>query len=69
MSWLQRRITLGPFRRGFHLVTRQIVDAQAIIRKYREGNTPVALVKSAYRHMESVVLTDLDNFLEYEIGM
>lgn len=49
--------------------TRQIVDAQAIIRKYREGNTPVALVKSAYRHMESVVLTDLDNFLEYEIGM
>lgn len=49
--------------------TRQIVDAQAIIRKYREGSTPVALVKSAYRHMESVVLTDLDNFLEYEIGM
>lgn len=49
--------------------TRQIVDAQAIIRKYREGNTPVALVKSAYRHMEQVVLTDLDNFLDYEIGM
>ena len=27
MSWLQKRITLGPFRRGFHLVTRQIVEA------------------------------------------
>ncbi len=49
--------------------TRQIVDAQAIIRRHREGNTPVALVKSAYREMEQVVLTDLDTFLDYEIGM
>ena len=49
--------------------TRQIVDAQAIIRRHREGNTPVALVKSAYRDMEQVILTDLDNFLDYEIGM
>lgn len=49
--------------------TRQIVDAQTIIRRHREGNTPVALVKSAYRHMEQVVLTDLDTFLDYEIGM
>lgn len=49
--------------------TRQIVDAQAIIRRYREGTTPVALVKSAYREREQVVLTDLDTFLDYEIGM
>ncbi len=49
--------------------TRQIVDAQAIIRRHREGSTPVALVKSAYREMEQVVLTDLDTFLDYEIGM
>lgn len=49
--------------------TRQIVDAQAIIRRYRDANTPVALVKSAYRDMEQVVLTDLENFLDYEIGM
>jgi len=49
--------------------TRQIVDAQAIIRRHREGSTPVALVKSAYRHMEQVVLTNLDTFLDYEIGM
>ncbi len=49
--------------------TRQIVDAQAIIRRHREGNTPVALVKSAYRDMEQVVLTNLDTFLDYEIGM
>lgn len=49
--------------------TRQIVDAQAIIRRHRDGNTPVALVKSAYRDMEHVVLTNLDTFLDYEIGM
>jgi precorrin-3B C17-methyltransferase len=49
--------------------TKQIVDAQAIIRRHREGNTPVALVKSAYRDMEQVVLTNLDTFLDYEIGM
>lgn len=49
--------------------TRQIVDAQAIIRRHREGSTPVALVKSAYREMEQVILTDLETFLDYEIGM
>ncbi len=49
--------------------TRQIVDAQTIIRRYRDASTPVALVKSAYRDMEQVVLTDLANFLDYEIGM
>ncbi|MCI0340319.1 MAG: precorrin-3B C(17)-methyltransferase [Planctomycetales bacterium] len=49
--------------------TRQIVEAQAILRRHRSGSTPVALVKSAYRKLERVVLTDLDHFLEYEIGM
>jgi len=49
--------------------TRQIVEAQAIIRRHREGSTPVALVKSAYRKLEHAVLSDLDHFLEYEIGM
>ncbi len=29
--------------------TRQIVDAQSIIRRHRDASTPVALVKSAYR--------------------
>jgi precorrin-3B C17-methyltransferase len=49
--------------------TRQIVDAQAAIRRHRGGDTPVALVKSAYRKLQHAVLTDLDHFLEYEIGM
>ncbi len=49
--------------------TRQIVRAQEIIRQHRDGKTPVALVKSAYRHQQTVVLTNLDTFLEYEIRM
>jgi precorrin-3B C17-methyltransferase len=49
--------------------TRQIVEAQRIIRRHREGATPVALVKSAYRKLQQVELSDLDHFLEFEIGM
>jgi precorrin-3B C17-methyltransferase len=49
--------------------TRQIVEAQQIIRRHRPGTTPVALVKSAYRKLQQVDLSDLDHFLEYEIGM
>jgi precorrin-3B C17-methyltransferase len=49
--------------------TRQIVRAQELIAKHRPGTTPVALVKSAYRKLEHVVMSDLDHFLEYEIGM
>ena len=49
--------------------TRQIVEAKEIIIKYRPGTTPVALVKSAYRQQQNIVMTDLDNFLDFEIGM
>jgi len=48
---------------------RQIVEAQRIIRQHRDGATPVALIKSAYRKLQQVELSDLDSFLEFEIGM
>lgn len=48
---------------------RQIVEAQKIIKRFRSGDTPVALVKSAYRNRQNIVMSDLDNFLDYEIGM
>ncbi len=48
---------------------RQLVEAQAIIRGHRPGTTPVGLVKSAYRKLQQVDLTDLDHLLEFEIGM
>ena len=48
---------------------RQIVEAKEIIERYRPGNTPVALVKSAYRKRQTVVQSTLDEFLDFEIGM
>lgn len=41
MAWLQRHISLGPFRRGFHLITRQIVDALPELKQYRVGQLQV----------------------------
>ena len=41
MAWLQRHISLGPFRRGFHLVTRQIVDALPELKQFRVGQLQV----------------------------
>ncbi|KEO81809.1 precorrin-3B C(17)-methyltransferase [Tumebacillus flagellatus] len=49
--------------------TRQIVETQRILLKYRSADTPVGLVKSAYRASQQVVLTTLGEMLEHEIGM
>ncbi len=49
--------------------TRQIVETQRILLKYRSPETPVGLVKSAYRDRQSVVVTNLADMLEHEIGM
>lgn len=49
--------------------TRQIQEAQRILLKYREPSTPVGLVKSAYRERQEIVITNLENMLNYDIGM
>ncbi|MGO4886989.1 precorrin-3B C(17)-methyltransferase [Anaerobacillus sp. MEB173] len=49
--------------------TRQIVETQQILLRYRSPDTPVGLVKSAYRERQHVVLTDLAHMLDHEIGM
>lgn len=49
--------------------TRQIVETQRIVLKYRSPETPVGLVKSAYRDRQHVVLTTLGDMLEHDIGM
>jgi precorrin-3B C17-methyltransferase len=49
--------------------TRQIVAARDILLAQREATTPCALVKSAYRERETVVVTDLEHVLDFEIGM
>ncbi|MFC0270558.1 precorrin-3B C(17)-methyltransferase [Metabacillus herbersteinensis] len=49
--------------------TRQIAEAQRILLNHRSPDTPVGLVKSAYRDRQHVVMTNLKDMLEYDIGM
>lgn len=65
----QADFVIGLYNPASGRRTRQIVEAHDIIARYREGSTPVGLVKSGYRSIQKVVLSDLDHFLEYEIGM
>ena len=65
----QADFVIGLYNPASGRRTRQIVEAHEIIARYRDGNTPVGLVKSGYRTIQKVVLSDLDHFLEYEIGM
>ncbi len=49
--------------------TRQIVEAQRLFLRHRRADTPVAIVKSAYRRRERIEFTTLDHMSECEIGM
>lgn len=49
--------------------TRQIVEAQRILLQYRSPDTPVGLVKSAYRERQHIIITNLEEMLEHDIGM
>lgn len=65
----QADFVIGLYNPASGRRTRQIVEAHDIVSCYRDGSTPVGLVKSGYRSIQSVILSDLDHFLEYEIGM
>ena len=49
--------------------TEQIVAAQSIFAQHRSADTPVAIVKRAYRKDEEVTLTTLSQMLEHPIDM
>ena len=49
--------------------TRQIVEAQRLFLRHRRPDTPVAIVKSAYRRRERIEFTTLDKMAEADIGM
>lgn len=49
--------------------TRQIVETQRILLRHRRPDTPVGLVKSAYRERQRVTLTTLNKMLDEDIGM
>lgn len=46
-----------------------IVEAQRILLQYREPETPVAIVRSAYRERQRVELTTLANMADCDISM
>ncbi|MFP8780223.1 precorrin-3B C(17)-methyltransferase [Hydrogenophaga sp. RWCD_12] len=49
--------------------TRQIVEAQRLFLRHRRPDTPVAIVKSAYRRRQHIEFTTLDRMSEQDIGM
>lgn len=49
--------------------TRQVVEAQRIFLRHRDPQTPVAIVKSAYRPKQRIEFTTLEKMTECEIGM
>ena len=48
---------------------RHILEAAEIFRRYRAGGTPVGIGTAVGTPEERIVLSDLDRFLEEEIGM
>ena len=46
-----------------------INEAKKIFQKYRESDTPVGIAKNVERNDESIILTTLENMLDYEIDM
>ena len=49
--------------------TRQIIEAQRLFLRHRSPDTPVAIVKSAYRRRETITFTTLATMAEADIGM
>ena len=49
--------------------TRQIVEAQRLFLRHRRPDTPVAIVKSAYRPKQRIEFTTLEKMSECDIGM
>ena len=47
----------------------QIVTAQEIFLRHRSPQNPVAIVRCAYRQEEEVIVTNLENMLEFPIDM
>ena len=49
--------------------TTQIIKTREIMLKYKSSKTPVAILRNIGREKEEYILTDLEEFLNYEIDM
>lgn len=49
----------------------QLQDTRKLLLKYRKPNTPVAIIKGAFRESQTIVMTDLQNMEEHadKLGM
>lgn len=47
----------------------QLAATRDLLLAHRRPTTPVAIVKSAYRDRQNVVITDLEHMCDYEVGM
>jgi precorrin-3B C17-methyltransferase len=49
----------------------QLQDTRKLLLKYRKPNTPVAIIKGAFRDSQSIVMTDLENMEKHadKLGM
>jgi precorrin-3B C17-methyltransferase len=49
----------------------QLQDTRKLLLKYRKPNTPVAIIKGAFRESQTIVMTDLENMEEHadKLGM
>ena len=68
MPWLTR-FCGGPLQPQSGRRTRQIVEAQRLFLRHRSPDTPVAIVKSAYRRRERIEFTTLAHMSDADIGM
>ncbi len=49
--------------------TKQLEEAAEIFRRHRPGRTPVGIASSVGTDEESIIISDLDHFLSFEIDM
>ena len=60
---------IGLYNPKSHRRVRELADACEILGRHRLPETPVGIVRCAYRDEQRVVVTDLGHLLEQEVDM
>ena len=65
----QADFVIGLYNPRSHRRVRELADACEILSRHRSPETPVGIVRCAYREDQSVSVTDLGHLLEQEVDM